>query len=451
MQNGQKKAWPDDTRRGGLGLAALLLAVAAFFTLAATAAAALLRFRAAELTAERIALFRALLLVSAGLALAGFGAAVAAFFCKRQKNGLAGLAAALAVLVFAVSFGATYAYRYMFGELTNDDAFRDIDASQLRVYEPEADGRIVRETELPEQTLSPEEILGSIDIEQVQWEDLTDEDIPPDALKKMNSGAPVNHSYLLEGSDQISNFLLIGLDDYGSSDSMIIFSLDRVHRKIKMISLARDTYVMYPAWGKYGKLNYAYNFGGIEWTIATINYNFSLNITDYITVEMAELEKIIDLVGGVDIELTAAEAPYIRVPAGRNHLNGEQAVGYARIREIDSEEARTGRQRKVLTSILNSVVTLPLTEYPALIRGCLGLCQTSFSADELMALASEAALGGYSIEQNALIALVDYWGGQFGPGEHFYVVYDLNRASDTLYRLIYEELYISGYMDPDEQ
>ena len=70
MQNGQKKAWPDDARRGSLGFAALLLAVAAFFTLAATAAAALLRFRAAELTAERIALFRALLLVSAGLALA---------------------------------------------------------------------------------------------------------------------------------------------------------------------------------------------------------------------------------------------------------------------------------------------------------------------------------------------------------------------------------------------
>ena len=451
MQNGQKTAWPDDARRGSLGLAALLLAVAAFFTLAATAAAALLRFRAAELTAERIALFRALLLVSAGLSLGSLAAAVAAFSCRRQKNALAGLAAVLALLVFAVSFGATYAYRYMFGELTNDDAFNDIDASQLRVHEPEADGRIVRRTELPEQTLSPEEVLGRIDIEQVQWEDLTDKDIPPDALKKMNSAAPVNHSYLLEGADQISNFLLIGLDDYGSSDAMIIFSLDRVHHKIKMISLARDTYVMYPAWGKYGKLNYAYNFGGIEWTVATINYNFSLNITDYITVEMAELEKIIDLVGGVDIALTAAEAPYVRVPAGWNHLNGEQAVGYARIREIDSEEARTGRQRKVLTSILNSVVTLPLTEYPSLIRGCLGLCQTSFSADELLALASEAALGGYAIEQYALVALVDYWGGQFGPGEHFYVVYDLNRASDTLYRLIYEELYISGYMDPDEQ
>ena len=451
MQNGQKTAWPDDARRGSLGLAALLLAVAAFFTLAATAAAALLRFRAAELTAERIALFRALLLVSAGLSLGSLAAAVAAFFCRRQKNALAGLAAVLALLVFAVSFGATYAYRYMFGELTNDDAFHDIDASQLRVHEPEADGRIVRRTELPEQTLSPEEVLGRIDIEQVQWEDLTDKDIPPDALKKMNSAAPVNHSYLLEGADQISNFLLIGLDDYGSSDAMIIFSLDRVHHKIKMISLARDTYVMYPAWGKYGKLNYAYNFGGIEWTVATINYNFSLNITDYITVEMAELEKIIDLVGGVDIELTAAEAPYVRVPAGWNHLNGEQAVGYARIREMDREETRTGRQRKVLTSILNSVVTLPLTEYPSLIRGCLGLCQTSFSADELLALASEAALGGYAIEQYALVALVDYWGGQFGPGEHFYVVYDLNRASDTLYRLIYEELYISGYMDPDEQ
>ena len=438
---------PACQRSGTMGAAACILALLGLLVLAAAAVIVLVAFREASLTAGKISAARILLLVAAVAGFAAFVVSVVAFFRKRQKKALAAVSTLLALLVFAVSFGAAYAYEYMTGGLENDDAFSDVSDQELQIRQPNTDGRIERETELPQATLSPEEIMDSIDIEEVEWEYLTDEDIPQEALDKMRKPKAVNHSFLLEGSDQISYFLLLGLDDKGSSDTMIVFSLDRAHHKIKMTSIARDSYVMIPAWGSYGKLNYAYNWGGPEWTIAAINYNFSLNITDYIAVDMDQLTQIVDLVGGVDLDLSDAEAAYLGVSSGKNHLDGTQTLSYSRIRRLDSEEERTGRQRKVLTSILHSVLEMDLSDYPTFIRSCLSMCRTSFDASELLLLASEAA-GGYSIEQYALISMVDYWGGTLGDEQYFYVVYDLNRASDTLYRLIYEDLYVSGYMDP---
>lgn len=440
-----------ENRSAAAGFTAFILAVLSLLVLTAAVISTLIAFRNASLTAGKIGVARILLLSAAVLAFGACAVSVVAFFRKRQKKGLAVVSTVLALLVFAVSFGATYAYQYMFGGLSRDDTFDDVPEQQLQVKQPDEDGRIDRQTELPEQTLSPEEILNSIDIEQVEWEYLTDEDLPDEAQEKMSTPAAVNHSFLLEGAERISNFLLLGIDDKGSSDSMIVFSVDRVHHKVKMTSIARDSYVMIPQWGSYAKLNYAYNWGGAEWTIAAINYNFSLNITDYIAVDMTQLEQIVDLVGGVDLELSAAEAAYVGADAGQTHLDGRQTVIYSRIRAIDSEEERTGRQRRVLTSILDSVLQMPLTEYPAFIRSCLDMCQTSFGAEELMSLAAEVAAGGYSVEQCALISKLDYWGGLLGKEQYFYVVYDLNRASDTLYRIIYEDLYVSGYMNPDAE
>lgn len=435
-------------KSGTMGAGACLLSLLGLFLLAAAAMIALIAFREASLTAGKITAARILLLIAAVSALAAIIVSLIAFFRKRQKKALAAVSTVLALLIFAVSFGATYAYEYMIGGLENDNALSDVSDQELQIRQPDSDGRINRETELLQETLSPEEIMDSIDIEQVEWEYLTDEDIPQEALDKMKKPEAVNHSFLLEGSEQISNFLLLGLDAKGSSDTMIVFSLDRVHHKIKMTSIARDSYVMIPAWGSYAKLNYAYNWGGPEWTIAAINYNFSLNITDYIAVDMDQLTQIIDLVGGVDLELSDAEASYLGVPSGKNHFDGTQTLSYSRIRYLDSEEARTGRQRKVLTSILHSVMNMDLSDYPTFIRSCLSMCRTSFDSGELLSLAAEAAAGGYSIEQYALIGMMDYWGGNLGDEQYFYVVYDLNRASDALYRIIYEDLYVSGYMDP---
>ena len=90
---------------------------------------------------------------------------------------------------------------------------------------------------------------------------------------------------------------------------------------------------------------------------------------------------------------------------------------------------------------------MPLSEYPEFIKNCLGLCTTSFSSDELMKLSVEVVQHDYSVESYALVENVDYWGGILGEERYFYVVYDTRRASDWIYRTIYEDLYKSGYPD----
>ncbi|MBO2526995.1 MAG: hypothetical protein CW335_02270, partial [Clostridiales bacterium] len=75
-------------------------------------------------------------------------------------------------------------------------------------------------------------------------------------------------------------------------------------------------------------------------------------------------------------------------------------------------------------------------------------CTTSFRTDELMEICLEAVQNRYTVESYAVLENVNYWGGILGQEQYFYCVYDLNRASDWIYRTIYEDLYLSGYADP---
>ena len=101
----------------------------------------------------------------------------------------------------------------------------------------------------------------------------------------------------------------------------------------------------------------------------------------------------------------------------------------------------------MLTSLLQSAKQTRVGDFPRLIRNCLGMCTTSLDAPELLDIALEVVQGNYTIESYSLIESVGYWGGVFGDAQYFYCVYDINRASDWIYRTIYEDLYISSYPD----
>ena len=115
------------------------------------------------------------------------------------------------------------------------------------------------------------------------------------------------------------------------------------------------------------------------------------------------------------------------------------------MRAIDSEVTRTGRQREVLNSLFNSAKSASISTYPALVDTVTNLCKTSVGGERILSMMIEAVSDGYTLENYALINYVKCWGGQFGKGGHWYFVYDLDAAGDTLYRLIYEDLYVSGY------
>ncbi len=174
--------------------------------------------------------------------------------------------------------------------------------------------------------------------------------------------------------EDVANILLLGLDatheNTRRSDSIIIASIGR--GRLLLTSILRDTTLPIPDRGT-GKLNAAYAYGG-PWLVArTLNENLKLNIVHYVAVDYAALVRIVDALGGVDIEITQAEmekinadiaakrerwramgydAPALGDWGANTHLNGLQALTYARIRKLDSDFVRASRQRKLLEALL---------------------------------------------------------------------------------------------------
>ena len=165
---------------------------------------------------------------------------------------------------------------------------------------------------------------------------------------------------------------LFGVDSRGNvvtkgtnADVNMICNINRDTGEIKLVSVYRDTYLNVSKEGTYNKLNYAYAVGGPEQAIETLNRNLDLEINDYMTFNWKAVANAIDILGGVDIELSKAEFYYINsfitetvkatgigshqlTHAGMNHLDGVQAVAYGRLRLMDTDFARTERQRKIV-------------------------------------------------------------------------------------------------------
>ena len=203
--------------------------------------------------------------------------------------------------------------------------------------------------------------------------------------------------------ENVINILLVGVDTrsndpqeiIGRGDTQIIVSINKDTGSIKMTSILRDSLVTIPGYKNQTKINNAFQYGcnkvkkgttqekvrsGAALAMRTINRNFQMNIESYVAINFNGLASIIDALDGIDIELTKAEAKYInsylkkhppaydnkakgeRVPleavAGTQHLDGVQAVMYARIRSLSGENDfnRTDRQRHLLDLLLQKVM-----------------------------------------------------------------------------------------------
>lgn len=192
------------------------------------------------------------------------------------------------------------------------------------------------------------------------------------------------NSFLNNGArheDYVVNILLLGEEAIGSgtsrgrTDLMMIASLNIEDKSLKLTSLMRDTLVQIPDYeGKSyadNKLNTAYEIGGIPLMYETIALNFDIALDGYILVNFDKFEEIIDILDGVEVTLSESEARYLNstnyisdpanrnVVAGTQVLNGNQALGFCRIRHvatIDNQHydyGRTSRQRVVLNAIFD--------------------------------------------------------------------------------------------------
>jgi polyisoprenyl-teichoic acid--peptidoglycan teichoic acid transferase len=188
-----------------------------------------------------------------------------------------------------------------------------------------------------------------------------------------------------EIESNIVNVLLVGVDTRGDfrdsrTDSIIIATIDPDNKTVKLTSLMRDMYVEIPKRG-YQRINVAFTLGGIDLLKKTIKHNFGLNIEYYAAIDFSGFQELIDIVGGVDLEVKRYEVneinKYIKEVNGANStllsgegiqkLNGQQALSYCRIRSVgNSDYERTERQRKVLSLLLGKVQESKITDFPKL-------------------------------------------------------------------------------------
>lgn len=222
-----------------------------------------------------------------------------------------------------------------------------------------------------------------------------------EVLLNFENFEPVNN-------DELLNILLIGQDkcegeERQRSDAMILCSFNPATNELSMISFLRDLYVRIPGYED-NRLNAAYAYGGFELLKETLELNFGITVDGCLESDFEGFEKIIDAVGGVEIELTAEEAEIVGATQGVCNLNGKQALTYARIRKIDSDFQRTGRQRNILNAVFEKVKSYQLMELAGLFSEILPMMSTDMTDDEIMTFAltlasslSEIKTQSYSI------------------------------------------------------
>ncbi|MCD8396579.1 MAG: LCP family protein [Lachnospiraceae bacterium] len=215
--------------------------------------------------------------------------------------------------------------------------------------------------------------------------------------------------------DDIYNVLLIGVDRQdqtwnGNSDCMILVSINKADNRVTMVSLMRDTYVNIPGVG-YKKLNAAYAYGGGPLLCETITETYKIEVEKYVAVDFWDLVDIIDIIGGVDLEITAEEAEvangyiwdmctrlmdidpdehYFPTSGGSVHADGVQAVAYARNRYVgNSDFERTERQRYVLTQLMEEVKDMSLAQMTSAMQSILEYVMTNISETEIWSMVTE--------------------------------------------------------------
>lgn len=195
--------------------------------------------------------------------------------------------------------------------------------------------------------------------------------------------------------DGVTNILLVGVDgnnlEKGNrSDAMMVLTIDERNSNMRLTSLARDTYVKIPGYST-EKLTHAYAYGGPSLLLETIEQNFDLPIDKYAAVSFKSFEKIIDIIGGVEIDILPKEIPYINGvnSAGVQTLNGKEALQYSRIRYADSAYHRDNRQRTVIQAALNKLLANFSSNFMDVGNSILEYTKTNVSPMEIVSLANK--------------------------------------------------------------
>lgn len=214
----------------------------------------------------------------------------------------------------------------------------------------------------------------------------------------------------LEGD--VFNILLVGVDARGyeeksRSDTIILASYNKETHSVKLVSFLRDSYVKIPSKG-WNKINSATAFGGVGMLINTLNENFNLDIQHYVQIKFDDFKQVIDLMGGLDVELTDAEIKYINkklhvedndygndvtAKPGLVHLNGTQTLWHCRNRSVgNSDFERTDRQREVLSLLLDKALNLSASQMSGLVYSMKDYVDLNVPLNLILSLGKDALI-----------------------------------------------------------
>ncbi len=217
-----------------------------------------------------------------------------------------------------------------------------------------------------------------------------------------------------EEEKKVYNILLIGEENIdsaairGRSDLIMVASLNVDQKTVKLTSILRDSLVNIPNHSD-NRINAAYMIGGVSLLYDTLKANLGLEPDNYCLVNFTSFESIINAIGGIDVLLTSQEAEYLNntnyiskpeyrtVKEGMNHLNGNQALGYCRIRHVPtadrqySDIGRTSRQRRLLRGIFEKAGRMGYVEMMNFVGECIPYMTTDLDSDTIEKVISTLA------------------------------------------------------------
>jgi len=229
----------------------------------------------------------------------------------------------------------------------------------------------------------------------------------------------------------IDNILLFGVDnrtpnDHGRTDSIIIATIDKNAKVLKLTSVMRDLYVEIGSTKSMDRINSAYAYGGPELAMKTINNNFGLDLKYYAIIDFKAFQELVDKLGGIDVEIKDYEISEINyyisevngnkatllTKSGFQHINGQQALSFARIRKVGNGDfERTERQRIVLKGLAERTKQVNIMKVPELLTTLASYVETNVPLSKIISLGI-TAYGFNGSLQTMRVPVDGYFQGQ---------------------------------------
>ncbi|MFC4558004.1 LCP family protein [Virgibacillus kekensis] len=253
--------------------------------------------------------------------------------------------------------------------------------------------------------------------------------------------------------DNVS-ILIVGVDasdvrnnkDHSRTDTLMLATLNKEDKSVKLVSIPRDTYAFIPEVGYKTKINHAHAYGGIKATIDTVENLMEVPVDYYVKVNFEAFIDVVDAIGGITVDVpyelyeqnSRDQKKAIHLLPGEQELNGEEALALARTRKYDSDIERGKRQQKIIKSIVRKGLSLDsVLKYDEIIEAVGKNMATNLTFDEMKSFISYGT-GGNSLD----FQTYSLKGYDYQPGGTYY--YKLDEAAlEEIKQLLKEHLEIS--------